>query len=312
MRDNAQLHAVTGAFGYSGKYITQRLLDQGHQVITLTNSPQRPNPFDGRVVTHPYNFDDPAALERSLANVLVLYNTYWIRFDHAGFRQADAITNTLALFSAAKRAGIERIVHISIANPSADSPFAYYRGKAQLEEALAATGISHAILRPTVLFGHEDILINNIAWSLRHLPAFGVFGLGGYQIQPVYVEDLAEIAVKKGAERSNEVVNAAGPETFTYRGMIQTIARAIGVWRPILPTPPMAGWLTTAALGKALGDVILTRDEMRALMAGLLHVEGPPGGWTKLSEWARENSNWLGKHYASELRRRLDRKAAYT
>jgi uncharacterized protein YbjT (DUF2867 family) len=311
MQNNAELHAVTGAFGYSGRYITQRLLEAGHPVVTLTNSPGRPNPFGQQVAVQPFNFTDPAALERSLAGVKVLYNTYWIRFDHANFRQADAITNTITMFEAAKRAGVERIVHVSIANPSIDSPFPYYRGKAQLEQALAATGVSYAILRPTVLFGREDILINNIAWSLRHLPVFGIFGTGKYKIQPVYVEDLAELAVRHGREAENIVVNATGPETFTYRGLVETIASAIGVWRPIVPVPPSAGWLATTIMGKALGDVILTRDEMRALMDGLLSVDGPSGGWTSLTEWARENAAWLGKRYASELRRRLDRKAAY-
>ncbi len=192
-------HAVTGAFGYSGKYIAKRLLDKGHEVITLTNSMARANPFGEKVIkAYPFNFDKPAELAASLRGVSVLYNTYWVRFNHKLFRHTDAVKNTLVLFDAAKAAGVERIVHISITNPSEDSPLEYFSGKAQLEKALIDSGISYAILRPTVLFGKEDILINNIAWSLRHLPVFGVFGDGQYRLQPIYVDDLAELAVRYG------------------------------------------------------------------------------------------------------------------
>ncbi len=191
----SELHVVTGAFGYSGKYIARRLLAQGHRVRTVTNSVERENEFNGRVEPHPFNFDQPEKLVESLRGAAVLYNTYWVRFNHKTFAHADAVKNTLALFDAAKKAGVKRIVHVSITNPSLDSPLEYFSGKAQLEEALKATGIPYSILRPTVIFGKEDILINNIAWMLRKLPLFGVFGNGRYRLQPIYVDDLAKLAV---------------------------------------------------------------------------------------------------------------------
>ena len=192
-------HAVTGAFGYSGKYIATRLLDRGHEVITLTNSANRPNPFGGRVTPYPFNFDKPEELARSLQGVSVLYNTYWVRFNHKMFQHADAVRNTLVLFEAAKAAGVERIVHVSITNPSEESPLEYFSGKAKLERALMESGMSYAILRPAVLFGKEDILINNIAWALRRLALFGVFGRGEYRLQPIHVDDLASLAVAHSA-----------------------------------------------------------------------------------------------------------------
>ena len=252
------LHAVTGAFGYSGKYIARRLLDGGQRVITLTNSIDRANAFGGQIPAHPFNFDRPDELVRALDGVEVLYNTYWVRFNHPLFTHADAVRNTLVLFDAAKRAGVRRIVHVSITNPSEDSPLEYFSGKARLERGLRESGLSYAILRPTVLFGKEDILINNIAWALRHLPVFGVFGDGSYRLQPIYVDDLAELCVAGGAGQENVVVNAIGPETFTYRGMAETIARLIGVRRPILPMPPALGYLAGRAIGAFTGDVMIT------------------------------------------------------
>jgi uncharacterized protein YbjT (DUF2867 family) len=306
-----EVHAVTGAFGYSGKYIAQRLLDKAREVITLTNSPNRENPFGDRVQAYPFNFDAPAALTETLSGVKVLYNTYWVRFNHKTFTQADAVTNTEVLFKAARDAGVERIVHVSIANPSLDSPLEYFRGKARLEQALQETGISHAILRPAVLFGGEDILVNNIAWTLRHLPVFGVFGDGQYRMQPIHVEDFADLAVEMGELRDNVIVNAIGPETLTYRGFVEEIGRIIGKPRPVIGVPPALGYLMSSLVGKLMNDVMITRDEIRGLMADLLYVDSPPVGHTKLTDWARDHADSLGVRYASELARRRDRTKGY-
>jgi uncharacterized protein YbjT (DUF2867 family) len=304
-------NAVTGAYGYSGKYIAQRLLDKGQTVITLTNSPHRANPFGERVRAYPFNFDDPRALAASLKGVSVLYNTYWVRFNHESFTHADAVRNSIALFNAAKEAGVRRIVHVSITNPSIDSHLEYFQGKAKLEEALKASGLSYAILRPTVLFGKEDILINNIAWALRRLPVFGLFGDGQYRLQPIYVDDLAEIAVDQGQRQEDTTINAIGPETFTYRGLVEKIGEIIGKRRPIIPLPPSFVYLVSLMIGKLVNDVFVTREEIEGLMANLLYVESPPVGSTRLTDWAMEHADSLGRRYASELVRRRDRKTGY-
>ena len=305
------IHAVTGAFGYSGKYITERLLAEGKSVITLTNSLHRANPFGDQLDVVPYNFDKPEKLAESLRGVSVLYNTYWVRFNHPTFTHADAVHNTMTLFQAAKAAGVERVVHVSITNPSEDSPLEYFSGKARLERALVESGMSHAILRPTVLFGKEDILVNNIAWTLRRLPVFGVFGDGQYKLQPIYVDDLAELAVEQGRERKNIVIDAIGPETFTYRDLATVVGEIIGKRRLIVSIPPGFGYATGWVIGKLVGDVMITREEIAGLMANLLYVNSPPAGQKKLTDWAREHASTLGLHYTSELARRRDRRTEY-
>jgi NADH dehydrogenase len=309
--NNRKIHAVTGAFGFSGKYITQRLLDKGHRVITLTNSLQRANPFGEKVNAFPFDFDDPANLTRTLQGTTVLYNTYWVRFNHKKFTYADAIKNTATLFEAAQNAGVQRIVHISITNPSEDSQLEYFSGKAKIERNLKASGISYAILRPAVLFGEEDILINNIAWALRRLPVFAVFGKGHYRIQPIYVDDLAEIAVAEGNARENNIIDCIGPETFTYRGLVEEIGDIIGIRRSIISIPPTLGFMFASIIGKLVKDVLITRDEIDGLMQDLLYVESAPIGKTKLTDWVHGHSGTLGRQYASELARRIDRKSAY-
>jgi NADH dehydrogenase len=308
---NRDIQAVTGAFGYSGKYIAKRLIDEGKKVITITNSLHRKNPFGRNIQVFPFNFDEPEKLKETLIGVSVLYNTYWVRFNHKTFTYADAVRNTEIMFNAAIEAGVKRIVHISITNPSKESPLEYFSGKAHLEQALKETGIPYAILRPTVLFGKEDILINNIAWGLRYLPVFGVFGDGNYKLQPIYVDDLAYLAVQKGRETGNSVINAIGPETFTYRELLKAVSEIIGKRRPIVSVPWVVGYAAGWVIGKIVNDVMITKEEIEGLMANLLYVESPPTGITKLTDWAEKHSETLGLKYTSELARRVDRESEY-
>lgn len=304
MMSSSEIHVVTGAFGYSGKYIAKRLLDAGYQVRTITNSATRLNPFGGKVKAYPFNFDNLEKLIESLREASVLYNTYWVRFNRPDFTYSDSVDNTLKLFDAAKKAGIKRIIHVSITNPSKDSHLEYFSNKAKLERALIESGLTYAILRPTVLFGKEDILINNIAWFLRKFPVFGVFGNGNYRLQPIYVDDLAKLAVEEGQKAENCIIDAIGPETFTYRGLVQEIGNIIGKPRPIVSIPPTIGYFVGRLVGKTVGDITITRDEIDGLMAELLYTDSPPAGKTKLSDWIERNSSTLGMRYTSELARR--------
>ncbi len=309
--DSREIHIVTGAFGFSGKYIASGLLNAGHAVRTLTDSFNRENPFSGRVEAFPFNFDDPPALIDSLRGAAVLYNNYWVRFNYRKFSYARAVENSRRLLDAAKNAGIRRIVHISITNPSLDSPYEYFRGKAELEQAIRESGLSYAILRPAVLFGSEDILINNIAWFLRRFPVFGVFGTGDYRLQPIFVDDLAALAIEQGRKNENVVMDAIGPETFTYRELVTEIGRAIGKPVPLVSIPPRHGYLLGRLIGFLQQDVTITHDEIHGLMDDLLVTGSTPTGKTRLTDWLRENASTVGKHYSSELRRRKDKRASY-
>lgn len=299
-----ELHVVTGAYGYTGKYISRLLLQQGHTVRTLTNSAPQADPFDGQVERHPLAFDDPQRLSESLHGAKVLYNTYWVRFNHTRFSHAAAVENTKRLFDAAKAVGVERIVHVSITNPDVDSPFEYFQGKGELEEYLMNTGLSYAILRPAVFFGQEDILINNIVWMLRRFPVYGLFGDGNYGIQPIHVEDFAQLAVEVGQQSDNLTLDATGPESFSFRELVEALGKIINHPRPLIGIPPWLGLLAGKIVGLLVRDVVITREEIGGLMAGLLAVESEPRGTTRLTDWAREHREQLGRGYASELARR--------
>ncbi len=295
--------AVTGAFSYSGKYITERLLARDEEVITLTGHPDRPDPFNGIVKAYPLDFKAEKALVSSLHEVDVLVNTYWVRFDRAGNTQPQAVDNTHKLIDAARSAGVKRIIHISITNPSASSPLPYFWGKAANEKTVIESGMSYAILRPTVLFGKEDILINNITYLLRRFPVFLIPGDGSYRLQPVNVSDLADLAVEGVYRKDNYIFDTVGPEIFTFKELVKRVAEVINR-RPILiPVPPRLALLTAQFLSLFFSDVLLTPEEVDGLMADLLVSREPPRGKTKLSDWLEENSDQVGARYASELKR---------
>ena len=297
------LAVVTGAFSYTGRYVTRRLLDQGVRVRTLTRSPDAEDPFGGRVEVAPLDFSDPDGLRRSMQGAGVFYNTYWIRYAHGRITFDLAVENTRTLFEAAKRAGVGRIVHFSVTNPSSESALPYFRGKAQVEDMLVGLGVPYAIIRPTLVFGVGDLLLNNMAWALRRFPVFPVYGSVDYPVQPIYVEDLAAQAVEAGSQGENSVTDAAGPDTFSFEALLRLLASSMGVRRWFPHTPPRVGLALTGLVGLLMRDMALTHDEVVGLMAGLLTSDEPPTGTTRLSDWLAENRDGLGRRYVSELRR---------
>ena len=294
---------VTGAFSYTGKYVTRRLRAMGKQVRTLTGHPNRPNEFGGRVEVAPLDFENEPVLVEALRGADCLINTYWVRFNHGRESFERAVANTKTLIALAKQAGVTKLVHVSIANPSLDSPLAYYRGKAELEKAIRESGLRYAILRPTVIFGIEDILINNIAWFLRHFPVFAVPGSGEYGIQPVFVEDLADLMVRAAFEEPDSIRDAVGPEIFTFDELVRLIAAQTHNKTRILHVPPRVALLLSSVLGAVVRDQILTHEEIKGLVAGLLVSRNAPTCATRLSDWLQGNATMLGKTYASELAR---------
>ncbi|HYR49322.1 MAG TPA: NAD(P)H-binding protein [Candidatus Eisenbacteria bacterium] len=294
---------VTGAFSYTGRYIARRLLSQERRVRTLTNHPTRPGAEDIKVDVAPLQFTDRAALVESLRGADVLYNTYWVRFRRGRMGFGDAIANTRTLVGAAAEAGVRKIVHISVSNPSVDSPLDYYAGKARTEEIVRGSRLQWAIVRPTLVFGTEDILINNIAWLLRRVPMFVIPGHGTYRVQPVSVEDVAEIAIWAAEQTDNMTLDAAGPDTMTYAELVEGIAIAVGRRPHLVVMPPRLTMLAADILSRYMKDVTLTRQELQGLMEELLVSHEKARGTRRIDNWLLTNADLVGRTYASELDR---------
>jgi uncharacterized protein YbjT (DUF2867 family) len=294
---------VTGSFGYIGKYITQELISSGRRVKTITTHPDKPNPFGNDVKAYPYSFDNPELLISILKGCDTLFNTYWVRFNYGKSSFEKALRNTYILFDSAKKAGIKKIVHISVTNSSESDALPYYRGKALQEKMLKELGISYGIIRPTLVFGAEDILINNIAWTIRRFPLVPIFGSGDYKVQPVFVEDLALIAVELAKKDASETLDAVGPETFTYKEMLQMIASVLNRDVKLISVWPDVGIFLGKVIGFFVKDVLLTKEELLGLMADKLTSQQTPNGRTKFTDWLKANKGTIGDRYASELDR---------
>jgi nucleoside-diphosphate-sugar epimerase len=294
---------VTGAFSFTGRFIARRLLASERRVRTLTNHPQRPGTEDVKVDVAPLQFTNRAALVESLRGAEVLYNTYWVRFRHGRLSFGDAVANTRTLVGAAAEAGVRKIVHISVSNPSVDSHLDYYAGKARTEEIVRTSGLRWAIVRPTLVFGTGDILINNIAWLLRRMPIFVIPESGTYRVQPVAAEDVAEIATWAAEQTDNLTVDAAGPDTVTYEELVEGIAIAVGRRPRFVYMPPRLTLWAGDVVAAYVRDVLLTRQELQGLMEELLVSHEKPRGVRRIDNWLLTNADVVGRTYASELDR---------
>lgn len=295
--------AVTGAFGFTGRALAERLLDAGHEVVTLTRRSGAGDPLAARLTVQPFDPSRPAELASALAGVDTLFNTYWLRFPRGSSTFEGAVARSAALMAAAREAGVRRVVHVSVVNAAPDSETPYVRAKAALEAVVRNSGLEWAIVRPTLTYGPNDILINNLAWALRRLPVYGIPGLGRYTVQPVHVDDVARICVEAAAGDAGRVLDAAGPETLQYRELVSVIRASIGSRSIVLPMPGVVVLAAAKVLGLVVRDVVLTRDEITELTSSLLTSHEPPLGAIRVTEWVREHADSLGRRWSSELAR---------
>ena len=295
--------AVTGAFGFTGRVLATQLLDAGHSVVTLTRRSGGGDPLAARIEVRPIEHDRPADLVSALAGVDTLYNTYWLRFPRGGATFEAAVARSAVLLAAARKAGVRRVVHVSVVNAAPDAETPYVRAKAALEAVVRSSGLEWIIVRPTLTYGPSDILINNLAWALRRLPVYGMPGRGRYTVQPVHVDDVARICIEAGAGEPGSVVDAAGPEALQYRDLVEIVRRAVGSRSIVVPMPHLAVLAAARVLGLLVRDVVLTADEIRELTSSLLTSHEPPRGTIRLSDWVPANADSLGRRWSSELAR---------
>jgi NADH dehydrogenase len=300
---DSEFNVVTGAFSFTGRHIAERLLVAGKRVRTLTGHVGGVDVFGGRVEAFPFDFDEPGRLVERLRGAATFYNTYWNRFPRKGVGYEGAVRDIGMLVAAAREAGVRRFVHISVANPSEDSPLSYFRGKAAAEELVKGSGMSYAIVRPTAVFGPDDVFINNIAWMLKRFPVFGVAGSGEYRVQPVFVGDVAELCVEAGGKTENLVVDAAGPEIYAFNDLIRLIKESVGSKAAVVHLPAGLALFASKVVGWLAKDVVITKEEMDGMVGGITVSNEPPVCPTRLSEWIARNAQTLGRRYASELGR---------
>jgi len=294
--------AVTGATSYTGRFIADRLLSAGWSLVNLTRRPRVGDlaPPGMRDVLFPA---PDGGLARALEGVEVLYVTHWIRFERGPLTYDWAVDTIRRLLESARSASVRRVVYVSVINASHDAPTAYFRAKARAEDVVRALAPSHTVVRPTVTFGPGDILVNNLAWTLRRFPVFAIPGDGRYPIQPVHVDDIARLAVEAGAGTTDVVVDAGGPETFAFEAFVRVVRGAVGSRSLLVRAPVPLALAGAAVIGSLVRDVVLRRDEIAELEAGLMVSRAPPLGTIRFSAWVREHADELGRRWSNELDR---------
>ena len=302
---------ITGAFSFSGRFIAEELLKTGEKVETLTGHPRPEFPYFNKITIKQFNFDNFDAMVENFRGVNTFYNSYWIRFPHGNTTWRDAIVNSKKLFRACKIAGVKKIVHISVTNPNLDSPYSYFKGKAVVEELLKRSGVPYTILRIAWMYEEGDILVNNIAWILKRLPIFGVFGGGSYKLQPVSLRTLGKVAVENRylgdkTININKIIDVIGPETYTYYEFVSLINKSIKAKTLILPSPWFAVYIpifVSKILNIVLRDRLLTIDEIYSLKDNLLLTDSQPIGEKSFKKWVIRNKERLGLKWANEIKR---------
>jgi uncharacterized protein YbjT (DUF2867 family) len=284
--------------------VTGRLLPR-HAVRSLTSRPQK-NRFGDRVRSVLYDFARPERMDEAFEGAATFVHSYYIRFPRAGDTFERAVERAGTLLDRARRAGVRRIVHVSVSNADEASDLPYYRNKGRLERLVRESGLEFAILRPALVFGPGDILLNNIAWFLRRAPVFGVFGDGAYRVQPVSLDGFgALIAEAVESPASGATTDVAGPIDHTYLEILRLIRTAVGSRAALLRMPAPLALAASWATGFIVRDVILTRDEAQGLTREYLYSPNPRRVGMSLEEWlARDDvRGYLGRSYVSELAR---------
>jgi uncharacterized protein YbjT (DUF2867 family) len=295
--------AVTGAFSYSGQYIARAFLKRGWEVITFTRNPNRPHALSGKIKAYPLDFSNPQELQQRLKGVDIFVNTYWVRYNYPGSSFEQAVDNSRILINAVKAAGVRRFVHISVSKPDIKSKLPYFRGKQQVEDLITSSGLSYSILRPTIIYADEEVLINNITWLVRHFPVFPIPGNGEYRMQPIYAEDLAELVVHGAESKTNEILDAAGPEFYSFNELLKLLKKVTGSKALLIHLPVPIALMLAKLVSFLLGDIMLTKDELTAFMEERIMTGLPALGKSRFSEWAQQHSKTLGSRYVNELRR---------
>ncbi|MFA5139856.1 MAG: NmrA family NAD(P)-binding protein [Elusimicrobiota bacterium] len=290
---------VTGAFSYTGAAVAAECLRRGFTVHSLTNR----RPPGGSGITCSRLRFDPEYLAKELAGATAFINTYWVRFPWAGMGFSDAVRDSGMLIDTAVRAGVGRIVHVSVSNASDAGGLGYYSAKAEVERLVRDAGVGYAIVKPTLVVGPTDVLTNNIAWLLRRSPVFLLPEGGGCRLQPVTLSDAARLIVDAALETRNLEEDVAGPEVFTFADYVRQIAAACGLNRLFLPATNPVVLGVMGLLGLMLRDRVLTRDELAGLQREMLVSKAPALGREFVSAWIRAHGADLGRRYVNDLDR---------
>lgn len=271
---------VFGGSGFLGRYIVQRLAQQGARVRVATRDPEaarflQPLGVVGQIMAVQANLRHEPSVRRAVEGAEAVVNCVGVLFERGrqGFG-ALHVNGARRVASAAAEAGAARLLHVSALGADLESPSLYARSKAAGEAAVQDAFPGAVILRPSVVFGPEDEFLNRFASLARFAPALPLIGGGETRFQPVYVGDVAEAAAKLlGDEEASGVWELGGPRVYTFKELMQFVLRETGRRRLLLPLPFGLAKFQAAFL-QFLPNPPLTPDQVELLRRDNVVSEG--------------------------------------
>lgn len=273
---------VTGAGGFIGRHVVRALAGRGRQVRAMVRRGKKSeDQFAGLegievVEGDVTDVESLAAAMRGGAQVIhlvgIIQQSAGASFEKIHFK------GTANVIEAARQCKIERVIFMSGLGAGAKARSRYGRSKWQAEEALRASGLDFAILRPSMVFGPDDHFVTKFAELARWAPMIALPGGGHTRLQPVWVDDLAEITAQVAArdKLGGEVIKIGGAQEITLKGAVRAIMKAVGRRRPLVSLPVWVMKPAAYACEKLFKRPPITRDQLAMLLDGGYTCEVPP------------------------------------
>jgi uncharacterized protein YbjT (DUF2867 family) len=268
---------VLGGTGFLGRRIVRRLRDHGHTVRIASRhaEPVRSAIADERLQPVRADIEDEVSLIEALAGTQGVVNAVSLYVERASttFRSVH-VEGAARVAREARRAGVERLIHVSGigADPHSSSPYIRSRGEGELEVKSAFPAAT--IVRPAVMFGPDDAFLNTTLTLLRRLPAFPMFRNGKTRLQPADVEDVAE-AIARAFSEVRPLYELGGPRIYPYEDLLRRIAERAGL-RPVLVPVPFLLWQSLAWVAELLPRPPITRNQVELMRIDTV-VASEPG-----------------------------------
>ncbi len=272
-RNHPELVTIFGGSGFVGTQLVQLLAREGYRIRVAVRRPDlaghvKPLGTVGQVVPIQANVRNADSVMRATRGADIVINLVGIGFERGKQRfRAVHVMGARNIAEAAQRAGVKRLVHMSILGASTDSPSSSARSRALGDEAVLAAFPEAVVVRPSIIFGLGDGFFNLLGMLSRYLPVLPLFG-GKTKFQPIYVGDVADAlaAAAEGKVKGGRIYELGGPEIATNRELTQRVLHEAGRSNPLLPLPVGLGKLMALPMS-LLPTPLLTADQVVQLQA---------------------------------------------
>jgi uncharacterized protein YbjT (DUF2867 family) len=280
---NNRIVTVFGGTGFLGRRVVRHLRECGFSVRIASRHPERAQKLfaldDPRFQSVGANIHDERSVADTLAGAYGAVNavSLYVERGQETFHSVH-VEAAQRVAAQARRAGVERLAHISGVGSDVASPSLYIRKRGEGELAVRAAFADATLMRPAVMFGPDDAFLTTILKLLRRLPIYPMFGRGQTRLQPVYVEDVAEAIARvlQGTEKDAITYECVGPRIYTYEELLRAVARQAGL-RPVLIPIPFAAWHGLAWFAEMVSSPPITRNQVELMQVDNVSSPEMPG-----------------------------------